>query len=106
LKATNGGKVWRTNFESTNNVFNYISNMFFMNENIVWATTDGSIGDDGIYKTTDGGETWFNIIGSNNKIDEIFFINQDVGWGTRSLGTLSGIYKSTDGGTSWNKRVP
>ncbi|MEZ5039801.1 MAG: glycosyl hydrolase [Saprospiraceae bacterium] len=78
----------------------------------------GPTKDRGVYKTTDGGETW----------QQIFFINEHTGaadlsldwqnprilyagmwdherspWKIRSGGPASGLYKSIDGGETWKK---
>ena len=101
LKTTNGGKIWETNFESTNSLFHNISDIFFLNENIGWAATGGIYGSDGLYKTINAGENWFSINATLNKIEKIFFITQNIGWGTKSSGSNSGIYKSIDSGINW-----
>lgn len=91
LKTTNAGKTWKTIFERTNNWYRHVSDIFFVNENIGWA----SISDHSTFKTTDGGITWTI---SPYTFDKIFFMDQDTGWGAHSV---LGIYKSTNGGLDW-----
>jgi len=90
--------------------------------NIVYAAVVGHLWgpnkERGVFKTTDGGKTWNNVL----------FINEDTGvidlamdpdspmtlyaaayqrrrtpWGFNGGGTSSAIYKTTDGGATWNK---
>ncbi|MBS4034505.1 MAG: T9SS type A sorting domain-containing protein [Ignavibacterium sp.] len=93
LKTTNGGKIWKTNFELSNNWYSSFSDIFFVNENIGWAS-GGDVGAFS-YKTTDGGQNWFN---SGYGFDQIYFIDQNIGWG---VNLFSGVYKTTCGGTEW-----
>ncbi len=56
-----------------------------------------------IYKTSDGGASWFNTVltgevDSSARIQKIFFINKNTGWAVTSNG---GIIKTTDSGNSW-----
>ena len=90
--------------------------------NIVYAAVVGHLWgpnkERGVYKTTDGGKTWSNVL----------FINEDTGvidlamdpaspmtlyaaayqrrrtpWGFNGGGTGSAIYKTVDGGANWTK---
>jgi photosystem II stability/assembly factor-like uncharacterized protein/flagellar hook assembly protein FlgD len=92
------------------------------NSNIVYAAVLGHLWgpnkERGVFKTTDGGKTWNNVL----------FINEDTGvtdlamdplspmtlyaaayqrrrtpWGFNGGGTSSAIYKTVDGGATWNK---
>jgi photosystem II stability/assembly factor-like uncharacterized protein len=92
------------------------------NPNIVYAAVLGHLWgpnkERGVFKTTDGGKTWNNVL----------FINEDTGvidlamdplspmtlyaaayqrrrtpWGFNGGGTNSAIYKTVDGGATWNK---
>lgn len=92
------------------------------NPNIVYAAVLGHLWgpnkERGVFKTTDGGKTWNNVL----------FINEDTGvidlamdpaspmtlyaaayqrrrtpWGFNGGGTGSAIYKTVDGGATWNK---
>ena len=92
------------------------------NSDIVFVAAEGSAwgpgGDRGLYKTTDGGETWKKVLdisentGVNNvKIDPS---NPDIMYATSEQrrrtsftkiggGPESAVYKSTDGGETWRK---
>jgi photosystem II stability/assembly factor-like uncharacterized protein len=98
------------------------------NENIVWVAAYGPVwskgGERGVYKTTDGGETWERTleISEHTGIAEIAIdpTNPDVlyasahqrrrrEWTYIGGGPESGLYKSTDGGVTWrtiNKGLP
>ncbi len=85
----------------------------------VYAPSDGDRGEHGLFKTTDGGKTWRNVLpGTNNRtgaIDiDINFSNPDIMFAslyetfrnsyTMSSGGLgSGLYKTVDGGETWTK---
>jgi photosystem II stability/assembly factor-like uncharacterized protein len=57
----------------------------------------GLIGSDVIYKTTDGGVTWYMPNGGQGGAGKIFFVNETTGWAIRS----NIIYKTTDKGENW-----
>ncbi|GER59290.1 hypothetical protein ULMA_13980 [Patiriisocius marinus] len=74
--------------------------------------------DRGVYKTTDGGETWKKIlyVGPSTGASDVIMDpnNPNVlyasmwqfrrsGWGFSSGGLNSGLYKSTNGGATWAK---
>ena len=94
LKTTNGGKVWKTIYERSSSWYNYFSEIFFIDENVGWASRPNN----GFFKTTDGGINW---TGSGLPADEIFFMNNDMGWTAASLSGPYGISKTTDGGANW-----
>lgn len=97
-------------------------------ENTVWVAAYGPVwsagGERGVYKTTDGGETWTQTleISDHTGIAEIAIdpTNPDVlyasahqrrrrEWTYIGGGPESGLYKSTDGGETWreiNKGLP
>ncbi|HKL33639.1 MAG TPA: hypothetical protein VJ919_13955 [Tangfeifania sp.] len=92
------------------------------NSDVVFVAAEGSAwgpgGDRGLYKTTDGGETWNKVLeisentGVNNvKMDPS---NPDIMYATSEQrrrthftkiggGPESAVYKSTDGGENWRK---
>jgi photosystem II stability/assembly factor-like uncharacterized protein len=90
--------------------------------NVVYAAATGPLwsagGDRGLYKTTDGGETWTPIltISENTGVNEVHFDprNPDIIYAAahqrrRHVFTLidggpeSGVYKSVDAGKTWKK---
>jgi photosystem II stability/assembly factor-like uncharacterized protein len=90
--------------------------------NVVYVAAQGPLwseaGDRGLYKTTDGGETWERIleIDEHTGVSEVYFDprSPDVVYAVayqrrRHVWTLinggpgSGIYKSTDAGSTWKK---
>lgn len=92
------------------------------NSNVVYVAATGPLwssgGDRGLYKTTDGGETWSLVleISEHTGINEVHMDprNPDVLYATAHQrrrrqwtylggGPESGIYKSTDAGANWEK---
>ena len=56
-----------------------------------------------LFKTTDGGNTWTQILNENNKykftdFNSCIFINDNVGW---AVGENKSLIKTTDGGQTW-----
>jgi hypothetical protein len=138
-----GGGVWRTNNAlATQPVWTYVSGSFGINaagsvaldpndSNTVWvgtgeanASVDSEAGV-GLYKSTDGGDTWTGPIGKNAfnalaigsiVIDPTNSNNMYVGTTNAVRGVASveggesfapnsppwGLYKSTDGGKTWS----
>jgi len=50
-------------------------------------------------KTTDSGNSWNDLIITNNAITRIYFYNYTLGFAIGENGTF---YKTTDSGVSWN----
>lgn len=92
------------------------------NSNIIWAVSQGPLwssgGERGVYKSTDGGESWKRTLGDSEWVGATDLVidprNPDVlyaaTWqrhrtvaGYLGGGPGSGLHKSTDGGESWNK---
>ena len=90
------------------------------NSDVVFVAAEGPLwaagGDRGLYKTTDGGDTWRPVleIDENTGVTDVEFdpTNPDVMyaaayqrrrhiWSLLAGGPESGIYKSMDGGESW-----
>jgi len=90
--------------------------------NVVYVAAQGPLwapgGDRGLYKTTDGGETWELVleISENTGVSDIVFDlrNPDViyasayqrrrhVWTLINGGPESGLYKTVDGGANWKK---
>ena len=120
-KTTDGGKSWK-NMGLKNS--DHISQIWInpTDSDIVLVASQGPLwsdgGDRGLYKTTDGGETWDRIL----HIDKFTGINEFVidpddfnnivassyqrrrhVWTLINGGPGSGIHKTTDGGKTWNE---
>jgi len=92
------------------------------NSNVVWVASQGPLwspgGERGIYKTTDGGETWRRVLGEDpwTGATELLIDPRDpevlyaATWDRHRTvaaymggGPGSGLHKSTDGGETWTK---
>ncbi|MCW5947340.1 MAG: hypothetical protein KIT74_09965 [Fimbriimonadales bacterium] len=93
------------------------------NPNIVYVASAGPLyrpgGERGVYKTTDGGQTWNLVLRGDNETTGFIEIQMDPKnsnvlyagaydrlrrpWNIRDSGVGSGIYKTTDGGKNWKK---
>ncbi|MBL4604677.1 MAG: glycosyl hydrolase [Flavobacteriaceae bacterium] len=121
LKSTDKGKTWKNvGLTDSHHIGRIIINKNNPNEVVI-----GVIGhlysankERGIYKTTDGGKTWKNVLFINDLTGVIDISvspkNPNVlyaaswermrkAWDFDGDGNNSAIYKSTDAGTSWRK---
>ncbi|MEO0581265.1 MAG: glycosyl hydrolase [Bacteroidota bacterium] len=120
-KSIDGGKSWKNVGLKQSEHIGMIA-VDPRNSDIVFVAAQGPLwsdgGDRGLYRTTDGGKTWENVL----EIDEFTGVNEvhidpsdpDVMyasawqrarkvWTFLGGGPGSAIYKSTDGGKTWNK---
>jgi photosystem II stability/assembly factor-like uncharacterized protein len=120
-KTIDGGKSWkRMGLEKTRNIHRIIVDP--SNPNTVYA---GAIGNPyaehperGVFKTTDGGETWDKILFTNdtsgvadmimdpsnpNKLFVAMWQHRRTPWSLSSGGPGSGLYMTFDGGKNWKK---
>lgn len=91
-------------------------------ENTVWVASLGALystnAERGVYKTTDGGQTWEKTLFINDSTGVVDLIihpgNPDIlwasawekdrkAWNFKESGEGSGVYKSTDGGVTWSE---
>ncbi len=120
-KSTDAGKTWkRMGLENSEHIQNIVIDP--RNSNVVYATAIGPLwaagGDRGLYKTTDGGQTWKAVltISPDTGVTDMVIDPRkpDVMYAAayqrrRAVGQLigggpeSGIYKSVDGGAKWTK---
>ncbi|HYE56333.1 MAG TPA: hypothetical protein VD996_15900 [Chitinophagaceae bacterium] len=120
-KTLDGGKTWkRMGLEKTRNIHRVLIDP--TNPDVVYA---GAIGnpfdvhpDRGVFKTTDGGQTWNKVLYTNdtsgigdmimdpsnpNKIFAAMWQHRRTPWSFTSGGPGSGLYMTVDGGKNWKK---
>jgi photosystem II stability/assembly factor-like uncharacterized protein len=120
-KSTDGGVTWkRMGLENSEHIQNIVVDP--RNSNVVYVTAIGPLwapgGDRGLYKTTDGGQTWkavltispdtgvTDMVMDPKKPDTIYAaalqrrraVGQLIGGGPES-----GLFKTTNGGATWTK---
>ena len=120
-KSLDGGKTFKNmGLKKSEHIGNILIHP--KNENILWVAAYGPLwsegGDRGVYKSTDGGQTWNNtlFVSEHTGISELAMDpeNPDILYATAHQrrrrewtyiggGPESGIYKSTDGGTTWKE---
>ncbi len=120
-RSTDGGRTWRNmGLEGSQ----HISTMLVHPEDsdVLWVSVQGPLwtpgGQRGLYKTTDGGETWRRVLGGDDWIGvtDIVMDRRDpdvlyaATWERHRTvaaylggGPGSGVHKSTDGGETWRE---
>ena len=120
-KSEDGGRSWRNVGLKTSEHIGRIA-IDPKDSNIVYVASQGPLwgpgGERGLFKTTDGGKTWKNIlnISENTGVTEVVIDQNDPNtvycasyqrrrhmWTLIDGGPESAIYKSTDAGATWNK---
>ena len=121
-KSTDGGENWtNVGLKDSEHIARILVDP--KDSNTVYACAVGHLWNDnterGVYKTSDGGQTWRKVLGGSNastgcgmmsmsalEPNTIYASLWDVrrqGWTFRSGGPGSGLYKSTDGGEHWTE---
>ncbi len=124
FKSLDGGKNWKAmGLENTRHIHRVVIDP--TNPDVVYAAAIGSPWgvhpERGIFKTTDGGETWEKILFVNNKTGAADLVmdpsnpNKLIAamwehkrdpWFFKSGGTGSGLHITHDGGKNWKKVTP
>lgn len=120
-RSDDGGKSWRNmGLKASEHIGHIAINP--KDSNIVYVAAQGPLwgpgGDRGLYKTTDGGKTWKQVlkISENTGVSDVEMDPRDPDtlyasayqrrrhmWTLIDGGPESAIYKSTDGGATWNR---
>jgi hypothetical protein len=121
FKSMDAGRTWkRMGLEKTRNIHRIIVDP--VNPNTVYVAAIGNPYSEhperGVYKTTDGGDTWNLILHTNdttgcaelvmdpsnpNKLIACMWQHRRTPWNFKSGGPGSGIYLTIDGGKNWKK---
>ncbi len=106
-KSTNGGATWTPINDFMANLF--IGALAFdpLNPNTMYAGTgerlyDQVVRNSGIFKSTDGGNTWFQLPATAFWLDVQTIAPQPASSNTLLAATGGGIFRTTDGGASWS----
>jgi len=94
LKTTNAGTNWLAQSSGLSGPYKDIFDIHFLNSNT------GILGADSgkIIKTTNAGDNWnIKIVGVNNSISAVWFLNSQVGISS----STGGLYRSTNAGNNW-----
>jgi photosystem II stability/assembly factor-like uncharacterized protein len=122
FRSTDAGKTWsRIGLESSRQISEV--RVHPTNPDIAYVAVQGDrwkgTAERGVYRTTDGGKSWTQLLKGVNATSgaadlsmdpsnprilyAVFWDHQRLPWQVRSGGPGSGIWKSTDGGDSWTR---
>jgi photosystem II stability/assembly factor-like uncharacterized protein len=96
-RTADGGVTWDTVYKTYNTLA--VSPVRFFDNKNGFAYWD----QDKMIQTTDGGITWTLSAGVNDRIFDIFYLNEQTAFATSEGGV---IYRTTNKGASWSASVP
>ncbi|MDZ7360685.1 MAG: T9SS type A sorting domain-containing protein [candidate division KSB1 bacterium] len=105
-KSTDRGRSWQQLASTINNDFRNITRVIVdpKNENVVLVSTAAGFngeGRNGIFRSTDGGQTWALVYSSNRSVEQILANPKNFNTQFATVNGV-GVLKSTDGGKTWS----
>lgn len=106
-KSTDRGQNWQQLASTVNNNFRNVTRLIVdpQNENIVLASTASGFrneGTDGIFRSTNGGQTWTQVFTEPNGFSVEQLVANPKNFKTQyATVNTSGVLKSVDGGITW-----
>lgn len=99
VRTTNGGQTWMGS-RVVQSGFCHLEYIQFLNTQVGYCT-----GPCGVYKSTDGGASWFelNLGYPDSMVWGGWFKDEYEGWATGGSCGVNNFYHTTDGGTSWER---
>jgi hypothetical protein len=97
VRTTDGGAIWSVVVNDLPE--GDIQHRFrtdFVSPDLGWT----KVWNDGIFKTTDGGQSWTRVH-AEPTLSTLFFFNDSIGFYTSHI--PPGLFKSTDGGVTWRQ---
>ncbi len=95
MRTTNGGENWTTIFDELGIE---VSDLDFVDSEFGWYCEDDFLFGGGVFRTTDGGNTWQRLTEPGSFL-KLFFLNRDTGW------VLTGerLFRTFNGGLNWTQ---
>lgn len=110
-KTTNGGQAWTLLTPDLPNLATTTLAMAESNHNIIYMGTGESFGGlpgirgNGMFKSTDRGQTWQYLTGSESLSDINRIAVSPTNANVLVVASATGIHKSNDGGTTWTQHA-
>jgi hypothetical protein len=105
-KTTDGGVTWTNGNPNTGVITGDIYNLEAVDANTAWCTTSPTASNSYIYRTTNGGTNWVQVLsvgGTNPFIDGIAFADASNGFAYGDpVSARWSLWKTSNGGANWD----
>ena len=90
-KTTNGGNSWAQVFDEE------FVEMQFLNADVGYGVAR-TASDGAVYKTVNGGQSWELLLEADDRINQLFFLDENIGY---IVGDSGFMQRTTNGGETW-----